>query len=530
MNNSLIQSILSPDPDSRGWAARVASAAPVVADWSNEQVHQLLTSVVAGYENKSPAESNIFSSVLIPVIQKLIRRNAQSLAKSPPDELWPTRQLHGAVQWYRAIEPDHELRNHLLHWLVSGGTINELDAWAELLCENPPLHRPGIAWAFAPLLSPDFAVPPQTLADVLSKLLRRATGFPQIASAIFDLANHFFRTDRLNEHPAADRADALTELLGQLAGQLGKVEDGDVPPGLDPNQVNHLVADSVATIVALCDTVALLEHEPAIGKLHQVLSLRHRRVQTEAAAALARLNDPLGKQALIGLAEEPVVRLRVLAYAEELGLTNMISLEYQGEIATAESHLAMWLAEPTQMGMAPAEMELLDSREMLWPSYEHPLQCFLFRYTYGSGNRVFRNIGISGPLTHAFAADIQHLSLDDMYALFAGWQTVHQEIFQMSVEQAERSFGNELRRLSSILRDEAVAEVEVQTVGNFFGQVALVASATRDAEAGTLIVDSNSATWIAAGNPQAPIDASLAYTLWRGRHLLASFNESDATG
>ncbi len=63
-------------------------------------------------------------------------------------------------------------------------------------------------------------------------------------------------------------------------------------------------------VFALCDTLALMDCQPAIGKLHQALSLRHRRVQTEAAYALARLDQEIGRQTLIGLAAEPVARLR----------------------------------------------------------------------------------------------------------------------------------------------------------------------------------------------------------------------------
>ena len=138
--------------------------------------------------------------------------------------------------------------------------------------------------------------------------------------------------------------------------------------------------------------------------------MRHRRIQVEAAAALARLDDEQGQKQLLEMVKHPAVRPRVIAYADELGLSNEISLEHTGPIAEAESQLALWLSQPQQMGFAPTSMELVDQRELYWPSYEDPIASFLFSFEYGSGENAFRNIGISGPLTHAFTADLKVLS------------------------------------------------------------------------------------------------------------------------
>ena len=363
---------------------------------------------------------------------------------------------------------------------------------------------------------------------MLSRLANEATGHSQIAPAVFDLFNYYYRHGTVDVHPAEQRVAQLTNLLGQLVGQLGQVEEGSFPNNLNAAQLNQLVSDSVALIVALCDTFSQLEYEPAIGKLHQALDLRHRRVQTEAASALTRLGDDLGKQTLVALAEQPVARLRVLAYAEELGFKHEISLELQGEIALAESHLAIWLSEPSQMGLAPSNIEFLESREMYWPSFEHPVQCYLFKYSYGSGQQSHSNIGTCGPLTHAFAADLQHLEYADIYAAFAGWQTIHHEIYQVSAARAEQTFPNDWRRLVGNLNAEGFSEYEIRSAASFFGDLVLIAEAQRDGETGTVVVDSNQATWYGSGNPAAPIDWQMAYTIWRGNQLLNSFNESES--
>lgn len=472
---------------------------------------------------RSPLPTSRMDQILQPVVAALANREQQLVASAEGNTGWSDSRLAAVETLYRLSPNNSDLRNHLLRWLATSPGADQLDLWAELICNDPPEQRLGVGLAFAPLMRAG-VVPSD---KILTALLNTATAHSQIAPVVFDLFNFYVRSGQLETHPAIPRATQLTDLLGQLAGQLGRVEDGDFPKNYEARQINQLVSDSVALIVALCDTFALTNHQPAIGKLHQALALRHRRVQTEAAAALARLGDDAGKTALIKLAEQPIARLRVLAYAEELGFKNEISLELQGEIAIAESQLAIWLSEPDQMGLAPSNIELIDNREMYWPSYDHPIQSYLFKYSYGTGESAHSNIGICGPLVHAFASDLRHLPIDEIYAAFAGWQAVHPEIFQMSSSRALQAFPNELRRLQDALDDDELNETKIQTIGSFFGEIVLVASAICEGKLGTVVVDGHDSTWYESGNADAPIDWKMAYGIWRGKQLLNKFNSSE---
>ena len=457
---------------------------------------------------------------LQPVFDQLVQRLQKQIAD---DELepWSSQRLDQIARLYHHSPATSDLRNHLLRLLATEGSEDSLRFWGDLICEDPPLHRLGIVLAFSPLMQDSFDPP----AWLLEQLLNQATSHSQIAPAVYDLLNFFYRQQRVTTHPAEERIGALSVLLGQLAGQLGKIEEGNLPPGADAAAINQVVSDSVALIVALCDCIALLDYKDGAPKLHQALELRHRRVQTEAAAALVKLGDDEGKAALIKLAEEPVTRLRVLAYAEELGLRDDISLELQGEIAIAESHLAIWLAEPAQMGLAPSDIEFIESKEMYWPSYEHPVQCYLFKYSYGKGPQAHSNIGICGPMVHAFAADLRELPIEDVYAAFAGWQTVHNEIYQIAPDRAEATFPNDWRRLVGDMHGQDYDAAEIKMAASFFGQLVLIAEATDEGKPGTAIMEANSVNWYPAGNESAPIDWQMAYAIWRGQQMLKSFNE-----
>ena len=542
MFTELISAILAAQQDPSQIPV-VANLARSVTDWDDARVDELIEQLADFGDElqesepdlapESPLPLSRMDQILQPIIHQLAARELnrkQNASQTPvtvtrqinPDG-WSDLRLRSIETLYRLAPVNSDLRNHLLRWLATSWNPEAIELWSELVCQDPPEHRLGIGLAFAPLMQPGFR-PGEKL---LSLLLTQATAHSQIAPVVFDLFNYYVRSGQVKKHPALPRAAPLTELLGRLVGQLSRIEDGDFPANFAARQINQLVSDSVALIVALCDTFALTGHEAAIPKLHQALRLRHRRVQTEAAAALARLQDETGKQALIALAEQPVTRLRVLAYADELGFKQEISLELQGEIALAESQLAIWLAEPDQMGLAPSNLELLDNREMFWPGFEHPVACYLFKYAYGTGESAHRNIGICGPLTHAFAADLQHLPIDEIYAAFAGWQTIHQDIFQMSSARATQVFPNELQRLQSGLDDDTLDDVKVQTVGSFFGDLVLVATARCEGQSGTIIVDNHDSTWYETGNFDAPIDWKLAYTIWRGKQLLSKFNSSE---
>ena len=488
------------------------------------ELSQILELVHDFARRQSGSTSETWSQLVGLVVSKI----SQIQQKSPLD--WSPVILQRLAEIYDLVPVNENLRNQILGLLATVGTESALEIWEKRLCEAPPQHRTGIVLAFAPLMHREARLT-QALFD---PLFTRALGHLPVAAAVLDLANYAHRAGILDPHPAAGRADQLSELLGQLASQMARIEEGNVPEAWDTAQISQTVSDAVALMIPLCDSMALMEHQPAIGKLNQTLDLRHRRLQTEAAAALAKMGDENGRKTLIGLAEHPNVRTRVLAYADELGLGSQISLEYQGDIATAEAHLATWLCEPEQMGIAPSEMTLLDNRELNWPSYEHPIQCYLFQYTYGKGENAYRNVGISGPLTHAFAADINQLSKLTTYAAFAGWQTSHQEVFSLPFDRASEAMPGVVSGLLRLMNELEYVGMQPVALGGFFGEYQLIASGkTSDPSnpiAGTLIVNGEQADWIEAGNPDAPIDWELALDIWRGQRLLANFNSLEQFG
>jgi hypothetical protein len=236
------------------------------------------------------------------------------------------------------------------------------------------------------------------------------------------------------------------------------------------------------------------------------------------------MHDPAGQEALAALAAEPVARLRVLAYAEELGLTDQFDDRFKTPEARAEAELVVWLADPTQMGIPPGKCELIDRRSQYWPGYDDPVECFLFHFSYRLASAVYSNVGIVGPLTHALTADLADLPPDEIYAAFAGWQAEHEELFEVDAGRLTSTGEREAERLVRRLSDAGYQSIEPVKLGYFFGDRVLVAAAQRGGVPGYTVVDSNDIDWRPTAPRPRPRGPDEVYCIYKGRKLLKAFN------
>ncbi len=424
---------------------------------------------------------------------------------------------------YEQLGSGSSARADLLAALTLTASDAAIESAVELLVIDPPASDNDLARAMSPLFRKRSIRP-----ELLFPRMLDALSHAPVAAAVLDLANYLTRENVVSEHPAADRGVQLIHLLGEMTASLSMLEERPDQHATGAIDLSRKVASSVALLVSLCDAVAQIGSEAAIPKLYQVHDLAHRRLKTEAAAALAKLGDEQGIKYLTELAAEPVARLRVIAYAEELGLLDKIEPEHQSGTARAEAELAVWLAEPTQFGLPPARLELLDHRTQFWPGYNDEVPCYLFRFHYSvtveGDERVYSNLGIAGPLTYAFTADLEDLSPDDIYAAFAGFQAEHEEIRQYDVERLSRAEKLEVERLKRRLHDAGYTDIEPVQMGYFFGERALIATVKIEGLGGVAVVDFQDHAFFPARSTRRPIGPREAYCIYKGRRLLKTFN------
>ncbi|MGY8767884.1 MAG: HEAT repeat domain-containing protein [Pirellulales bacterium] len=432
----------------------------------------------------------------------------------------PAEFAENVSHLYQDWGTDSPLRHLLLQWLTSIGTVEALELFAELIASDPPNTTSAAAVGFVPLLQQhDYN------SDALFPRLLDGLQHVSVAVLILDLSNYLFRTGRIDPHPAGGKSEPMIELLGGIIQRLGTLEekrDETTPEELAGLRTQ--VSEGVALAVGLCDALASIKEKKAIGKLYQAMELSHRQLRCEAAAALGRLGEEKGKEKLVELAQYPVSRLRVLNFAEELGCLDLIDPKFSSEQAKCEAELALWLSQDSQFGMPPQEIELVDSRELLWPGFEEPQHCYLFHYAYHMPQGIFKSLGIVGPITHSFAVDLTPLSYEDAYAAFAGWQTEHQDIHESDPTQWEEAQKQLAENFQSRLEAESITLIQPVKLGYFFGDVRLVVVAKQANIPGTAIVDLRTITFIPGGQTNRPIGPHEAYHIHKGRELLLNFN------
>ena len=460
------------------------------------------------------------------LLATIVRHAAQARRNSREkfSALWLSEQVpERTAALYRRILSDSRARAGLLSLLAAGGTSQELALLVELLVDDPPEGENDVLAALSPL----FQLTDYDAGALFPRLLA-ALAHPALAAGVLDLANFLTRRGLVARHPAYDQRQELSRLLGELAHRMQRLEEQPEESASSPQQLTQTVAHGVSMAVALCDALALIGDAEATPKLYRAMDLRHRRIRTEAAAALARLGEKQGREELLKLASEPVARLRVLAYAEELGISDQVESEYRTEIARAEAELALWLAEPANFGIPPTECELIDQREQHWPGFEDVVECFLFRFTYrlttAQGPAIYSNIGIAGPLVRSVTADIADLPVDDIYSLFAGWHVQHEDIFEVDAHLLSETQRVDVARLERRFRDAGHDAIRPAMLCYFFSEKSLVARLRRSGVEGVGLAANDELLWYPANRGPRSLSPTDVVCLHRGRKLLRGFN------
>lgn len=419
---------------------------------------------------------------------------------------------------YSISDPDSLATAYLLAVLAWQGR-DGLQQLTDAVVAVPPTNAQAVSLLFAPLVFRD-----DLPAEVLYPKLLDAVGELGLATAVLDLGNFLYRQRDVRPHPASERVSSLAQLLSQVTQRLLQVEEDPVGAGLTAERLSEVINDSVGLVAALCDTLSLCGDSSVVGKIYPCLEVKHRRVQLESATALAALGEETGKQRLVELAAEPVVRRRVLAYCQALGLLDKVEHKYKTDAAEAEAEMALWLSHPAHMGFAPFDVSVVDEREQYWPGYTEPVNCFLLRYSYPFEDQVYQNVGLVGPITHSFSVSLSLLPPEDVYAVFAGWHVEHPEIYAIAFADAGPLQRGTIAGLERRLQQESIEVDEACLLGHCLGRWALIVRGQRADRGGWAIADNEDCVWLPDDAGFQDFDASLAWYLHLGRKLLQEFN------
>jgi len=494
------------------------SADPVAAGWQLRQLAEsvdgqgivLVEELASQSDLLSASDPAILGGVLRVLHTTVLRAGPEAVSEVNPDH------LQRIVEVLPSKTTNRFLILQLLAMIRSDDALSKL---VHLLGEIPPGHWMEAAQVLSPLMQrSDWSI------DVVYPALLDSLQHAALASPVLDLANYLFREGCVDTHPAIDRLPMLNHLLGEVSSRLSLFEENPRSFGDDVETVQATLGEAVALAVSLCDTVGLIGDEKSIGKLNQTIELRHRRVQCEAAGALAKLGDEHGTKRLLALTEDPAARLRAIHYADEIGIGDQVKEDDRGEKATAEAEMALWLTQPQQMGVPPTSVDVVDQRRLLWPSYNDPVDVYLVRFEYNMGEQTYSNVGMTGPACFAMSADVANLPVDDIYSIYAGWHAEHDEIFTVSVDQFNDAQQRAMETYSKHLEHLGYRSMKPVMLGIFLDEQAGIFTALRETTECVVITDNLETIDRPISGRLRPLSADDLFNLYKGRKMLRTFN------
>ncbi|MDA7950754.1 MAG: hypothetical protein MPJ24_04625 [Pirellulaceae bacterium] len=432
---------------------------------------------------------------------------------------------HELVSLYFHLGSNSAVRYLLLMILAQSYCEADIKAFAKTFVADPPNTEQEIGQAIAPFLQNQPARSLLLYPEILEGLAD-----PLLGSIVLDLGNFLVRQNYTSSHPARTEVATLVGMLNQLTDALAVIEQR--PPNPEKYEtIEKQVHSSIAILISLADSLALMGAKEAIEPLKALLSRKHRRLQAEAASALLALGDSAGLEVFCHLVKDGAVRKRILAYAEELGVLNKLPEEFQTPEAKAEGELCEYLALPAQMGLAPQKTRLVKKEALFWPGYSEPVECFLLEYTYSLGENQYTNTGIVGPYCHTFSVDLSRLPAEDQFAIFAGFHVEDPSIYRLRHETLTIDQQKRVEKLYHSLETRQIQfSAEGSIIGSFFDQIYLVVLADYHEE-GAFTVAEESGTVYSLPISQAvrPVGFEEAVHWYLGLKLLSAYNADFST-
>ena len=225
-----------------------------------------------------------------------------------------------------------------------------------------------------------------------------------VSVALLDWVNRLCRDEIISGHPFNTVAG-----IEKLRGWLVSVNEDEFTYAHASAAALPFISDPPRS-----ELIALAMDHPDIG------------VQMEAAWATAYLGSDSGVKFLARLCLDPNLAMTARTYLKELKRMDAIPDEANDPDFLAMAEMCDWLAHPQEFGQPPDEIELYDTREMLWPPTNDWRPLWLFKYRYFASDdeeSETHGIGMTGSITFSLLDETSpDMSADDIYALHCCWE------------------------------------------------------------------------------------------------------------
>lgn len=255
------------------------------------------------------------------------------------------------------------VRRSLLHLLALRRDRAGLEAVLFLVGEDGPADL--LPAATSALLDPlldlaDVGHLPGVLAGVAGR-----TGWAWHAS---DLLRRLVLSGRL----AGDDLDAAVGTLAPSVAELVDAVDRGVGATSAEATASDLTREDRRRLSSLVRFLESASTASASTLLLRILGSADPRAAAPAAVALCARVEPVAPDRLDLIAREPEPRALLLDGLDDLGLHGLVPAALRSGVARAEADLVRWLADETELGVAPDEIEHVGAIVLPAPGPSHP--------------------------------------------------------------------------------------------------------------------------------------------------------------
>ena len=352
--------------------------------------------------------------------------------------------------------------------------------------------------------------------------LRAPLPEPRTAAILLDCANQMMVNDQLSEHPFDTPAGHK-----QLEDWL-----------LDTSAENSELAND-ATVA-----LAFVASENRESLLRTALKHPDKRIQIEAAWAAGKAGYEFGVEALTNYSLDIHNSAIVRGYLEEIGKKDRIPAAALEPEFAAKAEFSQWLQHPNELGGVPDELEVVDRREVTWPSDGEKKTLWLIRYRIKDTTGLEPDntgIGMVGNTTWCFFYyDLEQRPLEDVYAIHTYYEMENEELIQeeeLGVDVAtDDSTKPDYSEWLQQWKGAPLENVTMQTIIHASTELPLrnhnvaIATATLSGEEGCIVFDGPRTAWYPKSE-QPLSDGELSSTpilmAHVGRQLLGFSMEAD---
>lgn len=332
---------------------------------------------------------------------------------------------------------------------------------------------------------------------------------------------------RLKQNLPAGQAGLALLSAANVAAVDGELKSHPFDSATGLKRLRVWLSDRYDSSPAYSATVALAFVSEEIRSQLLPLALRYPDpyVQLEAGWAAGRQGDEQGLRMLAGYCRDLEYSERAQRYLEELGRGELIPDEAKAPDFRARALFSDWLQHPNELGEAPDEVEVVDSRELKWPLEEKPGTFWLIRYLKRDSSGLEPDdvgCGLVGSVTWCFF-DPQMLRRppEDVYAIHCAWEMEQQELIRLQ-EPGAAVLSNELLKLlvKPLEQSKLLVSARVATKLKLPARRYFLAQGKVDGVAGWMVFAETEVAWYPQADQPESTSAETILRIHLGRSLL----------